>query len=230
MTGADIKTLYSERYSKQDIRHLYAVEFVVRAFLGTYPNLKLDRARYAGGNILDLGFGDGRNIPLLHNLGFEIYGVEIHEEISRTMQDNLNRLGIRADLRVGSNAKIPFESDFFHYMLACHSCYYVEEETTFKDNLQEIHRVMKRDGLFVCSLPMHDTYVLDGAETTGRGHWRIKRDPYGLRAGAIFRAFENEAEIAEEFGHLFTELKIGFCDDYFWGIRQKVWIVVCEKR
>ncbi len=89
---------------------------------------------------------------------------------------------------------------------------------------------MKKDGLFVCSLPMHDTYLLDGAETADKGHWRIKYDPYGLRAGTIFRAFESEAEIAEELGPLFAEVKIGFCDDHYWGIRQKVWIVVCRKR
>jgi SAM-dependent methyltransferase len=226
----NIKTLYSERYSKQGVEHIYPVEFVVRAFLGTYPNLKLDRSGYEGNNVLDLGFGDGRNMPLLHNLGFNIYGVEIHEEIVKVARDRIEPLGINTDLRVGSNVRIPFEKDFFQYALACHSCYYVEEGTTFKDNLHEIHRVMKRDGLFVCSLPMHDTYLLEGAETAGKGHWRIKHDPYGLRVGTIFRAFESEAEIVEELEPLFAEVKIGFCDDYYWGIRQKVWIVVCRKR
>jgi ubiquinone/menaquinone biosynthesis C-methylase UbiE len=227
---ADIKTLYSERYAKQDIKHLYAVEFVVRAFLGTYPKLKLDRDEYSGSHILDLGFGDGRNMHLLNNLGFKICGVEIHEEICASIQDKLSRLGIKADLKVGSNAKIPFESDLFHYVLACHSCYYIEEGTTFKENLREIHRVMKKDGLFICSLPMRDTYVLEGAEPVSKGHWKIKHDPYGLRSGTVFRAFESEVDIADEFGSLFTDASIGFCDDFYWGIRQKIWIVVCKKR
>ena len=226
----NIKTRYSERYSAQDAQHIYPVEFVVRAFLGTYPELKMDRRRYAASNVLDLGFGDGRNMPLLKNLGFVIYGVEIDENITRAADDRLSRIGIDADLRVGANSRIPFENHFFEHVLACHSCYYVEDGTTFRDNLQEIHRVLKDKGVFICSLPMRDTYILNGAEPVGGGHWRIKNDPYGLRAGTVFRAFENESEIRHEFGPFFSDSKIGFCDDFYWGIRQKVWIVVCEKR
>lgn len=204
MANDNIKTLYSERYSKQDSKHLYPVEFVVRAFLGSYPELKLDRSKYMGSNILDLGFGDGRNMPLLHNLGFRIHGVEIHEEITRVTYTRVNSLGIEAVLRVGSNANIPFESDFFHYVLSCHSCYYVEDGTTFKDNLHEIHRVMKKGGIFICSLPMPDTYLLKDAELVGNGQWRIRQDPYGLRVGTIFKAFENQCEIESELRPLFS--------------------------
>ena len=109
----NIKTRYSERYSAQDAQHIYPVEFVVRAFLGTYPELKMDRRRYSASNVLDLGFGDGRNMPLLKNLGFVIYGVEIDENITRAADDRLSRIGIDADLRVGANSRIPFENHFF---------------------------------------------------------------------------------------------------------------------
>lgn len=230
MADTDIKTRYAERYAKQDNKHLYPVEFVVRAFLGTYPELTLDRSTFSGSNILDLGFGDGRNMPLLHNLGFRIHGVEIDEEIARVTQARITGLGIQAVLKTGSNTRIPFESDFFHYVLACHSCYYVEDGTTYKDNLHEIHRVTKKNGVLVCSLPMRDTYLLEGAEKVGKGQWRIRHDPYGLRVGTLFRAFENQAEIESELRPLFDDFKIGFCDDLYWGIRQKVWIVVCTKQ
>jgi SAM-dependent methyltransferase len=230
MAEADIKSAYSARYTKQDTRHRYPVEFVVRAFLGTYPSLKLDASRYVGTHVLDLGCGDGRNMPLLHNLGFEIHGVEIHQDIIRATDSAMKALGIDADLKVGTNARIPFDADFFSALLACHACYYVEEGTTFKDNLREMHRVMKKDALFVASLPMRDTYVLKDAEVLGQGHFRIKNDPYGLRAGTIFRAFENESEIESELAPYFSGFKSGFCDDFYWGIRQKVWIVVSNRK
>jgi SAM-dependent methyltransferase len=229
MSEADIKTAYSARYTKQQIKHRYPHEFVVRAFLGTYPSLKLDASRFAGTHVLDLGCGDGRNMPLLHNLGFHIHGVEIHQDIVKSTGEAMKALGIETDLRVGTNARIPFDGDFFSSVLACHACYYVEEGTSFADNLREIHRVMKKDGVFVASLPMRDTYILKDAETLGKGHFRIKNDPYGLRAGTIFRAFESESDIESELAPLFSGFKIGFCDDFFWGIRQKVWIVVCNR-
>jgi SAM-dependent methyltransferase len=222
---------YAKHYKeKNDEIYLYPVEFVVRSFLGNYPNLKLDKSKYTGARILDLGFGDGRNMPLLNNLGFEIYGVEISEEINRSANSRLKQLGIPAILKIGSNTSIPFNDRLFDYILACHSCYYVEEGTTFDDNLREIHRVLAEDGIFICSLPKHDTYILDDAENLSDGYYRITKDPYDLRNGTIFRAFENQNEIMDVLDKYFGEFSIGFCDDDFFGIYQKVWIVVCKSK
>ena len=229
MEDKNITSAYSKYYSLRKSDHMYPVEFVVRSFLGNYPRLSLDKSKYAGALILDLGFGDGRNMPLLHNLGFEIYGLEISEEINRLVASRLKKLGIPAILKIGRNVSIPFDDNLFQYVLACHSCYYVDEGTTFDDNLREIHRVLAPNGIFICSLPMCDTYILKRAEQLSDGHYRITKDPYDLRNGTIFRAFENENEIIKAFRKYFCEFSIGFCDDEFYGIRQKVWIVVCKK-
>ena len=69
-------------YRERDPAHVYPVEFVVRAFLGNYPRHKRDKSGLSGANrVLDLGFGDGRNMPLLHNLGMRVFGVEISQDI-----------------------------------------------------------------------------------------------------------------------------------------------------
>jgi acetyltransferase-like isoleucine patch superfamily enzyme/SAM-dependent methyltransferase len=226
---AEISSAYSRYYASRNPDYVYPVEFVVRSFLGKYPHLNLDKSKYAGSKILDLGYGDGRNMPLLYNLGFDIYGVEISEEINRLAKARLNKLGIPAVLKVGRNASLPFGSNFFQYILACHSCYYVEESMSFDDNLREIHRVLAPNGLFICSLPMHDTYILHDAEQLSGGHYRIVNDPYGVRNGTIFRAFKSRDEIEKALSKYFCDFSIGFCDDDFYGIHQKVWIVVCKK-
>ena len=229
MTG--LETQYIKFYEDTGkVIHLYPVEFVVRSFLGQYPHLNLDKTKFAGSRILDLGYGDGRNMPLLHNLKFEIYGVEISEKINRLADVRLQKLGISATLKVGRNTFIPFDGGVFQYILSCHSCYYVEEGTNFDDNLREVHRVLAPNGIFICSLPMHDTYILDKAEELSGGYYRIKNDPYGLRNGTIFRAFKNQSEIVETLGKYFYEFSVGFGDDDFYGIHQKVWIVVCKKK
>ena len=73
----EIEAAYSTLYNMKDPLHVYPVEFVVRAFLGRYP--RLDRAvpSYRGMRALDLGFGDGRNIPLLVNLRSEEHTSEL---------------------------------------------------------------------------------------------------------------------------------------------------------
>ena len=72
-----IQARYDAFYRARDPSHVYPVEFVVRAFLGNYPRLQNDPGGYVGQRVLDLGFGDGRNMPLLVNLGMEVHGVEI---------------------------------------------------------------------------------------------------------------------------------------------------------
>ncbi|MDX2113020.1 MAG: class I SAM-dependent methyltransferase [Alphaproteobacteria bacterium] len=217
-------------YAGKDPVHLYPTEFVIRAFLGAYPNLKLDKASYKNSRILDLGYGDGRNMPLMHNLGFKISGIEISEQLNELVIKRLHQMGIRADLRHGTNRHIPFEDDFFDYVLACHACYYVEEGSRFTDNLKEISRVSRSGAMLIASLPKPDTYILKDSVAVDDGHYRITHDPFGLRSGVILRAFHDEDEIRKEFSPFYENLSIGHCDDNYWGIHQKLWIIAGSRK
>ena len=221
---------YSSRYKNEKRVAVYPVEFVVRAFLGTYPDLHMPKDQYDGKRILDLGYGDGRNMSLLSNIGMKIHGVEISEDINRHVQERLEILGIQAELKSGTNAHIPYDDGYFQYALACHACYYVEPGGKFSDNLAEIARVLEPGGFFIASLPMRDSYILNKANPLPDDHYEITNDPYELRNGTVFRVFNSEEEIQKTLAPFFKELSIGYCDDMFWGIHQKVWTVVCRKK
>jgi putative glycosyltransferase len=225
-----IKEHYADFYAKRNPSRVYPVEFVVRTLLGTYPGLKLDRSVFRGAKILDLGFGDGRNMPLLYDLGFEIYGVEISDEICRLTRERMDRLGIPVRLATGNNSHIPFNTEAFDFILACHSCYYVNEDESFEDNLQEIARVLRPAGRFVFSLAKTDSYVLNNAEPLGKGLYRITQDLCGLRNGSLFRAFASKQEILDELGVYFSDFSLGLCENDFYGIYEKVWIGTCLKK
>jgi len=69
---------WSDFYEGRVPSDRYPTKWVVRTLAGgNYPYLKLDKARYKGACILDMGCGDGRNLPLLLNLGFEVHACEI---------------------------------------------------------------------------------------------------------------------------------------------------------
>ena len=225
-----IKEHYADFYSERNPAKVYPVEFVVRTLLGTYPHLKLDRSVFRGAKILDLGFGDGRNMPLLHDLGFEVYGIEISEQICRLTKSRMKRLGVPVQLATGSNSHIPFGNEAFDFILACHACYYVSPGESFADNLREIARVLCTGGRFIFSLAKTDSYVLNDAEPLGNGLYRITQDPYGLRNGGIFRAFASRQEILDELGVYFRDFSLGLCENDFYGIYEKVWIGTCLKK
>lgn len=227
--STELNEAYDAYYRKRNALHVYPVEFVVRAFLGTYPRLKAEPGRYRGGRALDLGFGDGRNVPLLHNLGLAVHGVEITPEICESATRRLAQLGIPFDARHGRNCAIPFEDKAFDVVLACHACYYVDPGTRFADNLAEIVRVLKPEGRFVFSAPMASSYILEGALDLGEGHMEVAHDPYDLRVGTILKKFDDEAAIRGALEPWFTDFAIGCCRNNFWGVEEHVWTVVCRR-
>ena len=229
-TRAAIEKRYAEHYYHRNPDKVYPVEFVVRTLLGTYPDLKLDPLTYRDAKILDLGFGDGRNMPFLHDLAFKIYGVEISDEICRLTEARMERLGVPVNLRTGSNAHIPFEDKAFDFILACHACYYVNPGECFTDNLREILRVLRPGGRFIFSLAKTDSYILEDAVPLGKGHYRITHDPRGLREGAVFRAFSSKQEIVDELKADFDEFAFGLCENEYYGIHEAVWIGTCRKK
>jgi SAM-dependent methyltransferase len=224
-----IEGKYDDFYRARNPDRVYPVEFVVRAFLGNYPRHKTDKASYSGKRVLDLGFGDGRNMPLLHNLGMEVSGVEISQEICDLTETRMKSIGIDVNLKVGRNHNIPYSDDFFDTVLACHACYYIDPDTRFEDNLREIARVLKHGGSFVFSVPIGTSYIMRGAKDLGNGHMEIANDPYGVRNGYVLKKFDTEAEIQTALSPIFTDLEIGSCRNDFWGIDEHVWVVVCRK-
>jgi ubiquinone/menaquinone biosynthesis C-methylase UbiE len=227
----DVTKTYTSWHERHNPTNIYPTEWVIRTFLGKYPNLSLDKDKYKGAKILDIGFGDGRNWPLLHNAGFDpIYGIEITDDIVSLGEKRATDLGLSAILKVGRNTEIPFESNFFDYTLACHSCYYVDAGTTFSDNLREFWRVLKPGGMFIASLPEPSGDIFMESIERENGHVEIRNDPWGLRNGYIFKWFRSEKDITTTFSPFFHNLSIGLCCDNYYGIQINYWLLVCAKK
>lgn len=230
MTKNNLKNDYTEFYKRSNPVHVYPPEWVVRTFLGRYPELTLDKSKYAGSKVLDIGFGDGRCFTLLHNNGFHIYGVEITEEIITLCKQRMQREGINVNFKKGTNSEIPFEDDFFDYLLASSSCYYVDQGTTFSDNLREYNRVLKPGGIFIAALPTPNSFIFHGAIEKENGHCEIVNDPYGVRNGFTLKKFNSEDEIRSEFGKYFDNFSFGLCQDNFYGSQVDLFLLVCRKK
>lgn len=221
---------YTEFHRARMGPHLYPTEFLVRTMLGTYPRLSMPRD-YVGKKLLDLGFGDGRNMLLFRNLGVEIYGVEPDPEVCTLVEARVRELaGVECTLKAGLNSAIPFGDAFFDYVVASHSIYYVREGESFADNLAEAARTLKPGGWLVATLPDLENSILVDAEPLEDGHWRITKDPFGLRNGTIFRAFETMSEIGPAFAPWFEEPSIGSFRDDWYGLLVTGFCVVCRRR
>lgn len=223
-----IEDHYTDFWMKRLGIHFYPSEFLVRTMLSNNcPNLKIDQ-KYAGKNVLDLGCGDGRNMGLLSNLEMNVYGTEITEIICKSVMRRLAGFGIKADIRVGRNNRLPFSDSLFDYIVASASVYYVDAETSFNNNIKEVMRVLRHGGFIIFSMVHPDSYILKDAKIMSDHHYEITNDPLGLRNGYAFKVFPDRGHILEYFSKYFTDISIGYTSDDYYGLKQDLWLIVAK--
>jgi SAM-dependent methyltransferase len=196
--------------------------------LANYPNLEFKKPA-PGDQILDVGFGDGRNTAFLCDCGLDVSGIEITQGIVDQTRSRLTKLGHDPDLRVGRNSSICFEEGKFDYILACHCCYYCDEGETLLDNLKEYARVLKKDGYLIASVANKSSYIFNEAKELPDGSMLVTRDPYNNRKGYRLHGFSCREDIEKYFSPLFGNFSFATADNDYYGISERVFWVVCQK-
>lgn len=205
-------------------------EYVIRIFKGSYPRLNLDKDSFQTKKICDLGCGDGRNIVLLHKVGFETYGTELTDVIVSKAKMNLEKFNIFPDIRTGTNESIPFENNFFDYLLSWNALNYMGPNLDFEKHISELSRVLKKDGYLVLSIPKKHCFIYHGSENLKEGYQIVRKDPFEIRNGEILRMFESQDELENSLSKYFTNFSFGSIEDDCFGIDNYWYLVVCQKR
>jgi SAM-dependent methyltransferase len=225
----DVIAGYTRFYVGQNLNKAYPSEWLVRIFMGCYPRLCLDRTQFEGRRLVDISCGDGRNLGLFADLGFEVYGTEVSQEICAAVGERLERGGVRADLRVGTNAALPFEDEFLDYAVSWNACYYMPRDSRFDDYVNEFARVLTPTGRLILSIPKPSNFIYRDAAPVADGYVKITSDPYGIREGSVMRRFADEAEIEASFAARFEDFVFGSSEMDSFGVRNDHFIVVCRK-
>ncbi len=228
-TTTHIDNNYERFYAQREKIRVYPNEFVLRTFLAKYPDLSF-RKPLPGERILDIAFGDGRNTVFLCEQGYAVSGIEVTDGIVSQTEKRLDQLGYKADLRVGRNSNIPFPDGHFDYLLACHCCYYCDDGETFADNLNEYSRVMKSGAWLVASVASLSSYIFNNAISLDDGSLRIQTDPYNNRVGYRLQGFSSKDQIQSYLSPWFEKFSFGFADNDFYGVSERVFWIVCQKR
>jgi ubiquinone/menaquinone biosynthesis C-methylase UbiE len=106
--------------------------------------------RSTRGSLLDVGCGPGLLLEVLagQDGGLDLAGLDITPEMIRVAKE---RLGARADLRVGDAESLPWEDGRFDYLLCVDSFHHYPNP---ERALAQMRRVLKRSGRLVIADPL----------------------------------------------------------------------------
>ena len=107
---------WSDFYKKGSLELSWPSETLIRLFKGDYvPGLD---PNFRGKKIVDVGFGNANNLIFFGSLGLDLSGTEITKVICKETTEKLKTLGYEADLRAGTNRKIPFPDNSFDFLVS----------------------------------------------------------------------------------------------------------------
>lgn len=204
----------------------YPESFVDRLLRSKTPEPGLKNQNISGSKVLDLSCGYGRNLQLLKELGTKLYATEISHDIVESLKHRIKDV----DFQIGKAHHLPFDNSFFDGVVACNSCYYLDEQIEFQDSLNEIQRIIKPSGWFLGSLPDVNHSIFDQAQRLNDGSFLVKNDQLDLRNGYRLQAADSHQEVEALLSSYFVDIKIGHISERFQGFNRCLFYFTCYKK
>lgn len=220
---------YIEHYLK--INHTYPSVFALKMFLGKNPLLNMKEVIFKNKTILDIGFGDGRDLNLFLDLQFNVYGIEPSPDVVKHTIKKFLNMENKPQLSAGTNINTNLKDNFFDFIYASGSIYYMPDQNkTITDAFSESYRICKKQGYFLGTLAKNNTHAVLNAEEIKPNLYILKDEFYNQRRGQVYHTYESSIEVKNDL------LKSGFsnpivCDyqvDWF-GTKETLFMFLCQK-
>ena len=98
------------------------------------------------GSVLDVGCLYGNNLVPYADINWRCYGTEVTDDSVQIAKSSCVKLGIKADIKLGFNKKLPFGNSKFDLLLSFSTIHYEESIKDIKLSLKEFSRVTKKGG------------------------------------------------------------------------------------
>ncbi|HEX6977520.1 MAG TPA: class I SAM-dependent methyltransferase [Patescibacteria group bacterium] len=122
------------------------------------------------GKLLDLGFGQAKLENLLQKeLGIELFGLDISPTMVKRAKRNL-----RGDYKFGSVFRLPYESNFFDFIIAMEILEHITPSKVFKV-YKGMLRILKKNGYLIVTVPMNEPlqHMVEVENINPNGHMRV---------------------------------------------------------
>jgi SAM-dependent methyltransferase len=202
-------------------------QYIIQLLKGGY--LGEDLAEGRGRKALDVGCGNGFNCVSLGLMGWHAHGVDISERILKAARVNLGRFAVDADLQVGENSALPYDTATFDLLLSINVIHYAARDVDVKKAIAEYARVMKPGATLVLLTNHPRNWILKGAERRS-GHIQICRRQDDFRFGEPLFVFEDARMLRSWFAPLFNNIRVGSNQQFFIGRTIRHFVLTANRR
>ena len=188
---------YNEHYAKTN--SIYPSAFALKVFLGNCHGLRplFIELMSRQAHLLDVGFGDARDLCLFCDLGYTASGVEMTHSIVQSGLSNLLHKGFSANLAVGSNIHIPFSTNFDIIYSSAAIYYLSHRDIDFgPDVIGYCNSKLNQHGLLIASFASPDThYIRNDSRKISDNVYQITDPVFKLRNGQYIYCINDEVEL-----------------------------------
>lgn len=214
-----------------NINQVYPSVFALKMFLGKNPDLDLRGEDFSGKSILDIGFGDGRDLVLFHSLGFDVFGVEVQKKVVEHTQKKFKKFGIKSTLTVGYNDETGFEQNSFDYVYSNAALMYLRSEVSnIHGTLSHIYDILKTGGRLLGTFTSFDSHITRDSSKIDKNRIICKDPFYKQREGQIYWLHSSKEEVERDLLNAgFFNCKVYNYDVDWFGTREAAYIFVASK-
>lgn len=199
------KRVWEENLTKfpQTFLH-YPDENLVRILSGRYVDVPKPPAKF-----MDHGFGHGNTLMYALQKGYDCYGCEISNHLINEVDSLFKGMDYQADLRPIKNLDLPFPDNLFDIVVSWNVLHYNGTASAVEHTVEELHRVLKLDGVLLLSTVHPDSSILKRTKDLGNNSHLIEKDSeYDNRQNLTFYINKSGDELKTLFRQ-FSEVKTG---------------------
>ena len=220
---------YIDHYLR--IGKVYPSILALKLFLGHNPNFSFKTHDLRGKKILDIGFGDGRDLALFCELGMDVYGTEVDPDVVQHTASKFESYGLSVSLQSGVNRETGFEDGLFDIIYASASIYYLlDENHRIHETYGHCANILKTDGYFVGSVSCADNHTTADAIKLDSNRLILEDSFYQFRKGQYYHVYNSQEELKNDLEAAgFKTIAITNYDVDWFGTRETLFLFVAKK-
>lgn len=213
---------WNKKYREKRFFLKWPDEMIVR-FIAKYMNVSRKTSK-----VLDLGCGSGRHSELLANSGCQVFGCDVSKTSIEITKKRLKLVGLKGDFVDASSWDLPYESNFFNFVIAWHSIYYNSFEN-MKKTISEINRVLVNRGIFIATFIASGDFRQCHGKLISKNTYVGKKDAYDHTGLTVcISDLKTIKKLLSK--NSFTIISQGYHEMYFDPVQRTChWIIIAKK-